>query len=313
MKKLLLSFLLATSFSSNAQVTVFEDSFETYNDFLITGIGQWQTLDLDGLNCYGVGTGITWPNNGIPQAWIVFNPSATTPPVTNSTAGVGGETENRNFNPRTGSKYAACWDAALDGGSPVNNDFIISPVINLGTTNNELRFWIKSMSDTYGLEKYRVYVYLGTGTPTALSDFTVISGIPVLLAPYPNWEEKVYSLNAYSNQSIRIGIRCVSDDRYMLMMDDFKVTSSNLKTDEFFSNKFSAYPNPARETVTIANNDNILLTDVNITDINGRSVKTLKVNNLSEIQVNVSELTAGVYFMNISTDSGKAVKKFIKN
>lgn len=313
MKKLLLSILFVTSMSTSAQVTVFEDSFETYNNFLITGIGNWQTLDLDGLNCYGVGTGFTWPNNGVPQAWMVFNPSATTPAVTNSTTGVGGETENRNFNPRTGSKYAACWDSALDGGSPVNNDFLISPVINLGTTNNELRFWIKSLSDTYGLDKYRVYVYPGTGSPTLLSDFTLISGVVALSAPYPNWEEKIYSLNTYSNQSIRIGIRCVSADNYMLMMDDFKITSSNLKTDEFFSNKFSAYPNPAKETVTISNNDSILLTDVSITDINGRTVKTIKVNNLSEVQVNVSELTAGIYFMNVNTDSGKAVKRFIKN
>jgi hypothetical protein len=313
MKKILLSILFLSGVSASAQLTVFEDSFETYDDFLITGFGDWQTLDLDGLNCYGVGTGITWPNNGVPQAWMVFNPSTTTPPVTNSTNGVGGETESRNFDPRTGSKYAACWDAALTDGSPVNNDFIISPVINLGTTNNELRFWIKSLSDSYGLDKYRVYVYLGTGTPTLLTDFTIISGIPVLQAPYPNWEEKVYSLNAYSNLSIRIGIRCVSDDKYMLMMDDFKVTSSNLKTDEFFSNKFSAFPNPTNNVVNITNSDNILLSEVTITDMNGRIVKTVNANNLTEVQINVADLTTGVYFMNVTTDSGKAVKKFIKN
>ncbi len=313
MKKLLLSILLITGLSSNAQITVFEDSFETYNDFIITGIGQWQTLDLDGLNTYGVGNDFTWANNGVPQAWMVFNPSATTPPVQNTTTGVGGATENTNFNPKTGAKYAACWDAALTGGSPVNNDWLVSPVINLGTTNNELRFWIKSLSDSYGLDKYRVGIYVGTGTPTATADFTVISGIPALSAPYPNWEEKIYSLNTYSNQAIRIGIRCVSADNYMMMMDDFKVTSSNLKTASFFSNKFSTYPNPANNTVTVSNDENLLVTDVNITDINGRTVKNMKVNNLSEVEMNVAELTAGVYFMNVTTDAGKAVKKFIKN
>ena len=313
MKKLLLSILFLTGLSSNAQITIFEDSFETYNDFIITGIGNWQTLDLDGLNTYGVGNGFTWANNGVPQAWMVFNPSATTPPVVNTTTGVDGATENTNFNPRTGVKYAACWDAALTGGAPVNNDWIISPVINLGTTNNELRFWIKSLSDTYGLDKYRVGVYVGTGNPTATADFTVISGVPTLSAPYGTWEEKIFSLNTYSNQSIRIGIRCVSADIYMLMMDDFKVTSSNLKAESFFSNKFSTYPNPANTTVTVSNDENLLVTDVNITDINGRTVKSMKVNNLSEVEMNVSELTSGVYFMNVTTDVGKAVKKFIKN
>ena len=92
-----------------------------------------------------------------------------------------------------------------------------------------------------------------------------------------------------------------------------KYTGTVLKTDTFNASKFSTYPNPVSDNVTISNSDNILLTDVSITDINGRTVKSLKVNNLSEVQMNVAELTAGVYFMNVTTDFGKAVKKFIKN
>ena len=320
MKKLLLSFLLVTGLSSSAQVTVFEDSFESYDDFLITGVGDWQTLDLDLLNTYtgGLPTGINpnWPNAGAPQAYQIFNPSTTTPQaVTNSTdaCSTGAGTENRNFDPKTGAKYAACW-AGVPAAQTANNDWLISPVLNLGTSNNELRFWVKSLSTCYGLEKYRVYVYVGTGTPTMLSDFVLISGVPVVTANLNlTWEEKIYSLNTYSNQAIRIGIRCVSPDAYMLMVDDFKVTSSNLKVDEFFSNKFSAYPNPANSVVTLSNTDNILVTAVSISDINGRTVKNMEVNNLSEVEMNVAELTSGVYFMNVTTDSGKAVKKFIKN
>jgi len=313
MKKLLLSFLLVAGLSTSAQVTVFEDSFETYNDFIITGIGDWQTLDLDLLNTYTGGTTgtATWANAGAPQAYQIFNP--TTALVTNSTDACTATLENRNFDPKTGSKFAACWASALTGGAPVNNDWLISPVLNLGTSNNELRFWAKSMSTCYGLEKYRVYVYVGTGTPTA-ADFVLISGVPVVTANLNlTWEEKIYSLNTYSNQAIRIGIRCVSPDAYMFMVDDFKVTSSNLKVDEFFSNKFSAYPNPANGVVTLSNTDNILVTAVSISDINGRTVKNMEINNLSEVEMNVAELTSGVYFMNVTTDSGKAVKKFIKN
>ncbi len=90
-------------------------------------------------------------------------------------------------------------------------------------------------------------------------------------------------------------------------------TGTILKNKAFNANKFATYPNPVTDNVTISNSDNILLTDVNITDINGRTVKNIKVNNLSEVQMNVSELMAGVYFMNVTTDSGKVVKKFIKN
>lgn len=314
MKKLLLSFLFIGGLNATAQVTVIEENFDSYASFGITGFGNWQVIDADGLTTYGVGTGITWPNNGAPQSFMIFEPTATTPPVTNAVNGVGGETENRNFNPRSGTKYAACWASSpsTSGGATANNDWLVSPAINLGASNNELRFWVKSMSDSYGLEKYKIGVFVGSGTPTA-NDFVVISGIPPLTAPYAVWEERVQSLNAYSNQTIRIGIKCQTPDAYMFMVDDFKVTSSNLRTDEFLSNKFTTYPNPVNDLVTITNSANILFSDVAITDINGRTVKNIKVRDLSETQINVSDLTSGVYLMNITSDEGVAVKKFIKN
>lgn len=314
MKKLLLSLLFIAGLNANSQVTVFEDSFETYTNFAITNFGNWQTLDLDVLPTYGVGTSYTWLNNGAPQAFMVFNPSATTPPVVNTTTGVAGATENTNFTPHTGAKYAACWDAvpSTTGGATANNDFLISPVMTLGGSNNELRFWVKSLSDSYGLESYRVGVYVGSGNPTTSADFTTISGVQPLLAPYTAWEEKIFSLNTYANQTIRIGIRCVSADRYMFMVDDFKVTSSNLKTDDFFSNKFVVYPNPTNNVLTISNSDSILISNIILTDINGRTVKSLATENVSELQMNISELNAGLYFLNIETENGTATKKIIK-
>lgn len=93
----------------------------------------------------------------------------------------------------------------------------------------------------------------------------------------------------------------------------FKYTGTVLKTDSFVSNKFTSYPNPANDLVTITNSDNILFSEITITDLNGRTVKNFKVSDLSETQINVSELTTGVYFMNITTDEGVAVKKFVKN
>jgi photosystem II stability/assembly factor-like uncharacterized protein len=92
-----------------------------------------------------------------------------------------------------------------------------------------------------------------------------------------------------------------------------KYTGTELKTDSFISNKFSTYPNPVNNVVTISNTDNIAFSEVAISDMNGRTVKTFKVNDLTEVEFNVSDLSSGVYFMSIATDSGKAVKKFIKN
>lgn len=310
MKKLLLSAFLVSTVAASAQVTVFEDGFETYEDFAITGFGGWQTIDVDGLNVYSVGDDFTWPNIGVPQAWQIFNPSATTPSLPNATTVPDGE--NRNLDPHGGVKYAASWAGSPEGAVTANDDFLVSPVIQLGASNNELKFWIKSMSDSYGLEEYRVYVYVGTGTPTQLSDFTILSGISIQTAPYPNWLERTFSLNTWSNQSIRIAIRNIGDDHYMLMADDFLVTSSNLAVDEVFSSKFAAYPNPSNGVINLSNNDNIMMKDMNITDINGRIVKSVNLNGVSEAQVNISDLSNGVYMLNIFSDQGKAVKKIVK-
>ena len=327
MKKTLL-LLLATSLTATAQVTVFEDSFETYPEFTIDGFGEWDVLDLDGLETYVGGRDetnwqATWPNAGSPQAFMVFNPATATGELEDGTPTVGltnnstGTPENRNFDPRTGSKYAAAWASvpSTSGGATANNDWLISPVIHLGTSNNELTFYAKSLSDSYGLERYRVGVYVGTGMPTSTADFTVIStGIGALSAPYPNWGLNTFSLNAYSNQQIRIGIRCVTPDAYMFMVDDFKVTSSNLSANEFLASKFATYPNPATSTVTLTNNQGINVSGIQITDLNGRVVKTFTYNEgLETLQLDVSELSSGMYIMNVRSDQGQTTKKFIKN
>jgi hypothetical protein len=92
-----------------------------------------------------------------------------------------------------------------------------------------------------------------------------------------------------------------------------KYTGSVLVNETFEASKFAIYPNPTNNVLNITNSDNILLSEVTITDMNGRIVKTVNATNLTEVQINVADLTTGIYFMNINTDSGKAVKKFIKN
>lgn len=306
MKKLLLSLLFVGGLSANAQTTLFEDSFEAYDDFLITGFGSWETLDIDARPTYTGGSDTpTWANAGDAQAFQIFNP--TTAAVTNATSG----SEVRNFDPKTGSKYAASWAAVPGAGGVANEDWLISPPITLGSTGNELKVWVKSMSDTYGLEDYSIGVYVGSGSPLDSSEFALL--LSALEAPYPAWEEITVGLDTYSGQTIRIGIRNEGLDQYMFMVDDFKVTTTGLRVDQFFADKFTVSPNPANNVISVSNAQGITLTDVSITDINGRTVKTVTVGNVSETQLNVSELTSGIYFLNINSDAGKAVKKFVKN
>ena len=328
MKKLLLSFLAMGSFvAAEAQVTIFEDSFETYPEFTITGFGQWSILDLDGLPTYiggrdEEGWQATWPNAGSPQAFMVFNPMTATGALADGTPTVGltnnatAEPESRNFDARTGVKYAAAWASvpSTSGGAVRNDDWLISPVITLGASNNELTFYAKSLSADYGTEKYRVGVYTGTGMPATSADFTVIStGINPLSAPAMVWGLNTFSLSAFNNQAVRIGIRYVSADQYMFMVDDFKVTSATLATNDVLASKFSTFPNPVMDVLTLSAGEGVQISDIQITDLNGRVVKSVKYTDaMSELQVNVADLSSGMYLLNISSDKGTATKKIVK-
>ena len=259
MKKITLLLCLFIAYSLNAQTTLFEDDFESYSDFIITGIGDWLTLDLDGLPTY-TGGDSTFDNANDPMAFLIFNPSVAGS-TNESDAGTG---EVRNFDPYNGLKYAAAW-AAVPGDNPANDDWLISPVISLADSDNTVSFQVKAMSNSYGNESYTVGVYVGTGNPTSSSDFTVISANPET-ATYPDWELKSYALTAYDNMDVRIGIHYTSSDVYMLMVDDFKVVTTSLSVGEFELNTFSHYYNKNTKILSLESS-NLPLTGIDIYNV----------------------------------------------
>jgi len=310
-KRLLLAgFLMGSVFTTQAQTTLFEDGFESYNDFLIEGFGNWLTLDVDGSSIYSGGGG-EWENQNVAQAFIIFNPE--TAAVTN--AAPGDEDEVRDFDTHGGDKYAASWAAVMpgdgEGGAGPNNDWLISPAISLGSEGNTVSFWVKSLSNSYGLEEYEVGIFNGTGTPTD-SDFTIIQTTQE--APFGEWEEVVISLNeTYNSDTVRIGIHNVGVDHYMFMVDDFKVTTTGtVSVKDVLASQLSVSPNPASNVINITNTSNIIVNGASIADLNGRVVKSVKFG-AADAQVNISDLASGVYMMTITSDKGTTTKKIIKN
>ena len=82
---------------------------------------------------------------------------------------------------------------------------------------------------------------------------------------------------------------------------------------DVINNSFLISPNPANNFVKISNTDNTIINEITVTDLNGRIVKTTNFKNVSNIEVNVADLTSGVYFMNINSDKGIVTKKIMKN
>lgn len=76
---------------------------------------------------------------------------------------------------------------------------------------------------------------------------------------------------------------------------------------------FSVYPNPTTGIINVSNADNMLVNNVSIVDLNGRTVKSVKFNGATDAQVNISDLASGVYMMTIASDKGTTTKKIVKN
>jgi len=69
------------------------------------------------------------------------------------------------------------------------------------------------------------------------------------------------------------------------------------------------YPNPANTSINLE--FGVVNTEVKITDVFGNSIKSFEVKNKKEIEIDVSNLIDGVYFLNIKTPSGVITRKII--
>lgn len=89
----------------------------------------------------------------------------------------------------------------------------------------------------------------------------------------------------------------------------------SLKVDTFENNDFSLYPNPTNTSIVVSLNDkNGLIQQLQIIDVLGKSVKEVKTNASKEIKIDVSDLSKGVYLVEILSENNiKATKKLVIN
>ena len=112
---------------------------------------------------------------------------------------------------------AACFAAT----TPPNNDWLITPRLFLGD-NSSIKFFARSHTDSYGLERFRVGV--STLPSVIIQGFTYINDGEYVEAP-TNWHEYVYDLSAYDSTAVYVAIRCVSNDAFVFYVDDFSAHS----------------------------------------------------------------------------------------
>ncbi|MFW5628129.1 MAG: choice-of-anchor J domain-containing protein, partial [Candidatus Cloacimonadaceae bacterium] len=274
------------------------DDFESYPDFAAT-FDPWITHDLDGLVTYGF-SGINFPGSGEAMSYIIFNPSATNPPM--------------DFDAHSGDKFAACF-ASQNG---LNNDWLITPQLPGG---GSIKFWARTYMD-YGLERMKIGVSTTSSNP---NDFTFIQNGNYIEVPL-DWTEYTFDLGAYADEMIHIAINCVSDDCFIFLVDDVEVQGPPVSTEDeiapvVVTELKSNYPNPFNPETTIGfsvkENGPV---SVSVYNVKGQLVRNLvndvrAAGNHSVVwngkDNNGRDVSSGVYYYKMNAGKYSSTKKMV--
>lgn len=181
------------------------DDFEGHKDFIVnsSGIVGWSYIDGDNAPTYGVNN-VKFDNMQSKMAYIAFNPSQTTPPMSQILAA----------RPHSGLKYLASFAVSPTQSvpnPPANDDYLISPELNY-TEEFELKFWAKGYLPDY-VERFKVG-YSTTGK--SKGDFRHwVTESPV--STTAEWKEYSYVIPADAKY---VTIQYVSRDCFLFMVDD---------------------------------------------------------------------------------------------
>jgi len=180
------------------------------------------------------------------------------------------------------------------------DDWLISPELSI-------------FGNTTASFSYRV---AGSNYPEIISAWIIPAGadytqavqvMPAIEITNTEWESENIDLSSYVGQTIRVAFKAESlADQYWLAIDHFEVNGVTSVV-ENPANTISIYPNPA---TTVLNVEAEGYSTIEIVNLLGQTVYTA--NTTSNMQINVSNLNNGVYFVRLNGANGTATQKFIK-
>lgn len=140
--------------------------------------------------------------------------------------------------------------------------------------------------------------------------------------PSSNYATKIYNIDYTSNglnlNQIQMGINSFLNitDKPALKIDNITISAigsmPNLNVSALDVSKFAIYPNPSKDIINITNTNNILVNQVEVYDLSGKLILTKSFNNEIDVQINTETLYEGTYLLQLKTNEGICVKKFIK-
>lgn len=267
--------------------------FEYCDDFAMDNeLVGWKGVvgETDAAGSYGF-EGVSFPNSGELFAFIAYN-AALTSPVTEGGEAHGGE--------RFGASFA--W--ANTAGAVENNAWLVSPQLKLAEQDPCIKFFVRSFTDEYGLEKYNVLISTSDNKPESFVQLGETFEAPA------EWTDVTVNLKEYSGKDVYLAIQCVSNDAFIFMIDDIMVTSNTATEGKAADVRLNAWPNPANEMVYISADQAIEQVCI-YTPAGNLLYQSADNMNAEEFRYNVKNLNSGLYIARVKTAQGSGVVKFV--
>lgn len=281
--------------------------------FLSFGVLQAQTLFTENFDVF-------------PATWIRTNQSQ---PVGTSNWQQGNVSGfGTGFNGGSTSYASVNFNSVAAASAGTISNWLITPTISL-KDGDVIKFYTRAGSNFSTIPDRlelrlsadgETSVVPSTGSTDVGSFTTIAATVNPNLTPsvYPvTWTEVLYTVEGLPTET-----ECKLAFRYFvtnggptgangnaIWIDALTINRTLLATSEFFKGNFTVWPTPATNVLNIANNSEIDIIAMQMTDINGRTVREVKG---MTSQINIADLNAGVYFMKITTAQGTGTTKVIK-
>ncbi|MCR4826541.1 MAG: T9SS type A sorting domain-containing protein, partial [Bacteroidales bacterium] len=125
-----------------------------------------------------------------------------------------------------------------------------------------------------------------------------------------------------NNEDYEVRVQAVcAEDNLSDWSEILIATATNSSIDSYLLNSIALYPNPANDVVNVeCTMNNVQLEGIEVIDVYGKIITTVGTRFIASaqspasapIQINVSSLANGMYFVRVTTDEGVATKTFIK-
>ncbi len=168
--------------------------------------------------------------------------------------------------------------------------------------------------EAYSFAEYSGKLYFAANEDYSNQHLWVTDGTPegtqrLMPANYtPADDDPLGSVGEFFVYNNALYFSAVYDDRGIELWKYTDATVTNIDSKASNNLGFSLYPNPVKDRININYSDNI--DQIKLIDINGRIIRVW---NNYQSSIDIKNLDAGTYFIQITTDERTGTKLFIKN